>query len=175
MQCVTSVGGEWLAELGPMFYSIKHAGKSRQIQHTLLNIHMRAHTHKRTHTHTQTNKSTSKLFLGKVSSTLSTMRAWMSFKTLSFSPSLFPSLFPSLLFSLPLCLFCLYLSFHSLLSLDLSHMVDSMSMSMTSVTLTRNIYGIAYTHTHTDTHTCTLSHSHTPPDTPTHTHTHTHT
>ncbi|KAJ1083659.1 hypothetical protein NDU88_003814 [Pleurodeles waltl] len=30
MQCVTSVDGEWLAELGPMFYSIKHAGKSRQ-------------------------------------------------------------------------------------------------------------------------------------------------
>lgn len=29
MQCVTSVDGEWLAELGPMFYSIKHAGKSR--------------------------------------------------------------------------------------------------------------------------------------------------
>lgn len=31
MQCVTSVDGEWLAELGPMFYSIKHAGKSRQV------------------------------------------------------------------------------------------------------------------------------------------------
>ncbi|XP_026866548.2 pre-mRNA-splicing factor ATP-dependent RNA helicase PRP16 isoform X1 [Electrophorus electricus] len=30
MQCVTAVEGEWLAELGPMFYSIKHAGKSRQ-------------------------------------------------------------------------------------------------------------------------------------------------
>uniref|UniRef100_A0AAX7T9P4 RNA helicase n=1 Tax=Astatotilapia calliptera TaxID=8154 RepID=A0AAX7T9P4_ASTCA len=30
MQCVTAVDGEWLAELGPMFYSIKHAGKSRQ-------------------------------------------------------------------------------------------------------------------------------------------------
>ncbi|CAL8243662.1 unnamed protein product [Lota lota] len=29
MQCVTAVDGEWLAELGPMFYSIKHAGKSR--------------------------------------------------------------------------------------------------------------------------------------------------
>ncbi|KAJ7312208.1 hypothetical protein JRQ81_006590 [Phrynocephalus forsythii] len=31
MQCVTAVDGEWLAELGPMFYSIKHAGKSRQV------------------------------------------------------------------------------------------------------------------------------------------------
>ncbi|XP_010791968.1 pre-mRNA-splicing factor ATP-dependent RNA helicase PRP16 [Notothenia coriiceps] len=29
MQCVTSVDGEWLAELGPMFYSVKQAGKSR--------------------------------------------------------------------------------------------------------------------------------------------------
>ncbi|CAL8352741.1 unnamed protein product [Merluccius merluccius] len=29
MQCVTAVDGEWLAELGPMFYSIKHAGRSR--------------------------------------------------------------------------------------------------------------------------------------------------
>lgn len=27
MQCVTAVDGEWLAELGPMFYSIKHADK----------------------------------------------------------------------------------------------------------------------------------------------------
>lgn len=32
MQCVTAVDGEWLAELGPMFYSIKHAGKSRQVR-----------------------------------------------------------------------------------------------------------------------------------------------
>lgn len=31
MQCVTAVDGEWLAELGPMFYSIKHAGKSRTV------------------------------------------------------------------------------------------------------------------------------------------------
>uniref|UniRef100_A0A8C4SN17 Pre-mRNA-splicing factor ATP-dependent RNA helicase PRP16 n=1 Tax=Erpetoichthys calabaricus TaxID=27687 RepID=A0A8C4SN17_ERPCA len=30
MQCVTSVDGEWLAELGPMFYSVKQAGKTRQ-------------------------------------------------------------------------------------------------------------------------------------------------
>lgn len=38
MQCVTAVDGEWLAELGPMFYSIKHAGKSRQVNDTLLLI-----------------------------------------------------------------------------------------------------------------------------------------
>ena len=31
MQCVTAVDGEWLAELGPMFYSVKEAGKSRQV------------------------------------------------------------------------------------------------------------------------------------------------
>ncbi|KAK3086642.1 hypothetical protein FSP39_021298 [Pinctada imbricata] len=30
MQCVTAVDGQWLAELGPMFYSIKDASKSRQ-------------------------------------------------------------------------------------------------------------------------------------------------
>ncbi|XP_030831282.1 pre-mRNA-splicing factor ATP-dependent RNA helicase PRP16 [Strongylocentrotus purpuratus] len=30
MQCVTAVEGEWLAELGPMFYSIKEKGKTRQ-------------------------------------------------------------------------------------------------------------------------------------------------
>merc|ERR1719430_1183987 len=29
MQCVTSVDGYWLAELGPMFYSVKESGKSR--------------------------------------------------------------------------------------------------------------------------------------------------
>lgn len=32
MQCVTAVEGEWLAELGPMFYSVKQAGKSRQVK-----------------------------------------------------------------------------------------------------------------------------------------------
>ena len=31
MQCVTAVDGEWLAELGPMFYSIKDSGKTRQV------------------------------------------------------------------------------------------------------------------------------------------------
>ncbi|KAK1163517.1 pre-mRNA-splicing factor ATP-dependent RNA helicase PRP16-like [Acipenser oxyrinchus oxyrinchus] len=30
MQCVSSVDGEWLAELGPMFYSVKQANKSTQ-------------------------------------------------------------------------------------------------------------------------------------------------
>lgn len=35
MQCVTAVDGEWLAELGPMFYSIKHANKSRQVRNIL--------------------------------------------------------------------------------------------------------------------------------------------
>lgn len=30
MQCVTAVDGEWLAELGPMFYSIKQTKKSKE-------------------------------------------------------------------------------------------------------------------------------------------------
>ena len=29
MQCVTAVDGYWLAELGPMFFSVKESGKSR--------------------------------------------------------------------------------------------------------------------------------------------------
>ena len=29
MQCVTAVDPEWLAELGPMFFSIKQAGETR--------------------------------------------------------------------------------------------------------------------------------------------------
>lgn len=29
MQCVTSVEASWLAELGPMFYSLKETGSSR--------------------------------------------------------------------------------------------------------------------------------------------------
>jgi len=32
MQCVTSVDGNWLAELGPMFYSVKDATKSRGVR-----------------------------------------------------------------------------------------------------------------------------------------------
>jgi hypothetical protein len=31
MQCVTAVDGEWLAELGPMFYTIKDSNKTRQV------------------------------------------------------------------------------------------------------------------------------------------------
>ena len=31
MQCVTAVDGHWLAELGPMFYSIKDAKKTRVV------------------------------------------------------------------------------------------------------------------------------------------------
>lgn len=30
MQCVTAVDGNWLAELGPMFFSVKESNKSRQ-------------------------------------------------------------------------------------------------------------------------------------------------
>lgn len=29
MQCVTAVDGHWLAELGPMFYSVRESGRSR--------------------------------------------------------------------------------------------------------------------------------------------------
>ena len=31
MQCVTAVDGHWLADLGPMFYSVKDASKTRQV------------------------------------------------------------------------------------------------------------------------------------------------
>lgn len=31
MQCVTAVDGNWLAELGPMFYSVKDSAKSRAV------------------------------------------------------------------------------------------------------------------------------------------------
>ena len=31
MQCVTSVDGQWLAELGPMFYSVKDSNKTRGV------------------------------------------------------------------------------------------------------------------------------------------------
>ncbi|KAL1451027.1 hypothetical protein WDU94_003323 [Cyamophila willieti] len=30
MQCVTAVDGHWLAELGPMFFSVKETGRSGQ-------------------------------------------------------------------------------------------------------------------------------------------------
>jgi len=29
MQCVTAVDGHWLAEMGPMFFSVKETGRSR--------------------------------------------------------------------------------------------------------------------------------------------------
>jgi len=32
MQCVTAVDGHWLADLGPMFYSVKDASKTRQVR-----------------------------------------------------------------------------------------------------------------------------------------------
>lgn len=40
MQCVTAVEATWLAEMGPMFYSVKQAGagrsqKRRQAQETM--------------------------------------------------------------------------------------------------------------------------------------------
>ena len=31
MQCVTAVDGTWLAELGPMFYSVKDTSQSRVV------------------------------------------------------------------------------------------------------------------------------------------------
>ena len=31
MQCVTAVDGHWLAELGPMFYSVKDASQTRKV------------------------------------------------------------------------------------------------------------------------------------------------
>ena len=31
MQCVTAVEGQWLAELGPMFYSVKDSSKTRTV------------------------------------------------------------------------------------------------------------------------------------------------
>ena len=31
MQCVTAVDGYWLAELGPMFYTVKESTKTRLV------------------------------------------------------------------------------------------------------------------------------------------------
>ena len=31
MQCVTAVDGTWLAELGPMFFSVKDSTAARQV------------------------------------------------------------------------------------------------------------------------------------------------
>jgi len=36
MQCVTAVDGHWLAELGPMFFSVKESNRSRLV--SFLNI-----------------------------------------------------------------------------------------------------------------------------------------
>ena len=35
MQCVTAVDGHWLAELGPMFFSVKESNRSRLVSHSL--------------------------------------------------------------------------------------------------------------------------------------------
>jgi hypothetical protein len=35
MQCVTAVDGQWLAELGPMFYSVKDSTQSRGVSNHL--------------------------------------------------------------------------------------------------------------------------------------------
>ena len=37
MQCVTVVDGEWLAELGPMFFSVKESIRTRQVYIVHLN------------------------------------------------------------------------------------------------------------------------------------------
>uniref|UniRef100_A0A674P0F2 RNA helicase n=1 Tax=Takifugu rubripes TaxID=31033 RepID=A0A674P0F2_TAKRU len=42
MQCVTAVDGEWLAELGPMFYSVKQAGKTEERQEGSFQFQIRA-------------------------------------------------------------------------------------------------------------------------------------
>merc|ERR1711902_295236 len=41
MQCVTSVDGYWLAELGPMFYSVKETGKSRSEGRKVALVHLK--------------------------------------------------------------------------------------------------------------------------------------
>ena len=33
MQCVTAVDGRWLAELGPMFFSVKESNRSRLVNY----------------------------------------------------------------------------------------------------------------------------------------------
>ena len=40
MQCVTAVDGHWLAELGPMFYSVKDSSKSRTERRKMAEDHM---------------------------------------------------------------------------------------------------------------------------------------
>ena len=36
MQCVTAVDGNWLAELGPMFYTVKESTKTRLVSYFVL-------------------------------------------------------------------------------------------------------------------------------------------
>lgn len=36
MQCVTAVDGHWLAELGPMFFSVKESNRSRLVHRCVL-------------------------------------------------------------------------------------------------------------------------------------------
>ena len=40
MQCVTVVDGEWLAELGPMFFSVKESIRTRQVSLLQPSSHM---------------------------------------------------------------------------------------------------------------------------------------
>ena len=42
LQCVTSVDGYWLAELGPMFFSVKETGKSRSEGRKVATEHLKA-------------------------------------------------------------------------------------------------------------------------------------
>ena len=40
MQCVTAVDGQWLAELGPMFFSLKETGKSGSAKRRQAQVHL---------------------------------------------------------------------------------------------------------------------------------------
>lgn len=40
MQCVTAVDGQWLAELGPMFFSIKETNRSGQAKRRQAQQHL---------------------------------------------------------------------------------------------------------------------------------------
>ena len=41
MQCVTAVDGNWLAELGPMFYTVKESTKTRLVGRFVLRYRLR--------------------------------------------------------------------------------------------------------------------------------------
>lgn len=41
MQCVTAVDGHWLAELGPMFYTVKESTKTRLVGRLVLGYRLR--------------------------------------------------------------------------------------------------------------------------------------